>query len=411
MREPPVHSANSDHEAIPFAQVHDTAWFTPLPYNFKSWDDGMQQQSDLNTSSTAMPNANMTSMRSYLVFLLKQVLKFMANLLLGWRMTCQTKDIETNPLSSVSSTYHAPPIPRGWAKTSPSNSLLETVAEKSAATSQQRTCMRGKSSIHHNRASTLPFSLASNRAFLSTHEKQPLTTAPKMKSAGRSSKKDNFVKNPSDILPAPPCGWESFFHPKADEWKCKACYYINPADAMTCDSCTSLKEGDRKRNKISTTSYEADDDESLFTPDDEDEASCVTQLDPSFALAAEEDAEGNGKRTRVNNGGDLHGNNNTARAATQSAREQMQTPAGKGKRIKVDSIEATINAGGGISANNGSPHNSGSKKRNKSEDGDDDVKSNQARKTSREEVERMAMDEASLHNSSSSVQMMDLETP
>ena len=52
----------------------------------------------------------------------------------------------------------------------------------------------------------------------------------------------HLVKNPTNILPGPPKGWEGFFQPKAGEWKCKACFYINPSEAKNCDSCTAFND-------------------------------------------------------------------------------------------------------------------------------------------------------------------------
>jgi hypothetical protein len=50
------------------------------------------------------------------------------------------------------------------------------------------------------------------------------------------------VKNPTHILPGPPKGWEGLFQPKAGEWKCTACFYINPSEAKNCDSCTAFND-------------------------------------------------------------------------------------------------------------------------------------------------------------------------
>ena len=52
----------------------------------------------------------------------------------------------------------------------------------------------------------------------------------------------HLVKNPTNILPGPPKGWEGLFRPKAGEWKCMACFYINPSEAKNCDSCTAFND-------------------------------------------------------------------------------------------------------------------------------------------------------------------------
>jgi len=52
----------------------------------------------------------------------------------------------------------------------------------------------------------------------------------------------HLVKNPTHILPGPPKGWEGLFQPKAGEWKCTACFYINPSEAKNCDSCTAFND-------------------------------------------------------------------------------------------------------------------------------------------------------------------------
>ena len=55
-------------------------------------------------------------------------------------------------------------------------------------------------------------------------------------------RRTHLVKNPTNILPGPPKGWEGLFQPKAGEWKCKACFHINPSEAKNCDSCTTFND-------------------------------------------------------------------------------------------------------------------------------------------------------------------------
>ena len=58
----------------------------------------------------------------------------------------------------------------------------------------------------------------------------------------RAATTPHLVKNPTNLLPCPPKGWENLFQPKHGEWKCKLCYYMNPVDAKTCDSCTAIDD-------------------------------------------------------------------------------------------------------------------------------------------------------------------------
>ena len=58
----------------------------------------------------------------------------------------------------------------------------------------------------------------------------------------RAATTPHLVKNPTNLLPCPRKGWENLFQPKDREWKCKLCFYINPVEAKTCDSCMAIDD-------------------------------------------------------------------------------------------------------------------------------------------------------------------------
>jgi hypothetical protein len=83
----------------------------------------------------------------------------------------------------------------------------------------------------------LPFRPGSTRE----NEKSPIRNDCVVQGA-EHRREAHLVKNPTTILPGPPKGWEVLFQPKAGEWKCKTCFYINPSEAMNCDSCTAFND-------------------------------------------------------------------------------------------------------------------------------------------------------------------------
>mmetsp|Transcript_27295 Transcript_27295/g.61682 ORF Transcript_27295/g.61682 Transcript_27295/m.61682 type:complete len:727 (+) Transcript_27295:295-2475(+) len=86
-----------------------------------------------------------------------------------------------------------------------------------------------------------------------------LYTSPPSKPSGQSNtRRQSFQSDPVDEvkdsnefikrgLPQkpPPSGWETMFQPKDGGWKCKHCFFKNPPEAMTCDSCTALRDEGR----------------------------------------------------------------------------------------------------------------------------------------------------------------------
>jgi hypothetical protein len=90
---------------------------------------------------------------------------------------------------------------------------------------------------------------SSDRSFLTSHTR---TTKIHNIADIRTTTTHHLVKNPTNLLLCPPKGWENLFQPKNGEWKCKTCYYINPIEAKTCDSCTAII--DDRYNTLGTQS-------------------------------------------------------------------------------------------------------------------------------------------------------------
>jgi len=440
LRETPLSSAE-------MPPVSDPATPFSPPFNFMSGDD-FPQQSNFNSQRTEhiMPNANILSPQGNLASVVKLIFRFAVEWLLSWRTTALDNDVSL-PLSLPSPIPSSPHDSRFNSR--PTSSHLYSAEERSVT---PRLTRRRKLSIPSRvSASSLPLPPTSNRSFLRTNERTSSDlnehelegAASRNKSSSGQGVNSDYVKNPSGILPGPPNGWEGFFQPKVGEWKCKACFYMNSEEAMTCDSCTALKERtDNKDGKGKEHNVDSPIlpwvDMSLFGDDEKDqsehsarspagthssdagsnkeenEASGIVGRDATIASESVEaeatrDNGATSKRAKVNNDGNA--NRKGVRPSPKLAKDRSQNQGAtiSSKRIKRDSA-AQINTQNHPNAmSQDSPDSSGSKKRNKS-DGDGDL--NQASKMAREDVDgsEMAMDDTSLHNSStSSIETMDVD--
>ena len=165
----------------------------------------------------------------------KRVLRYTAERLRGSSIKVQSSE-ETQTTTSSSTLYH-----QASPTTTPNNPhryLLQR-GISSSSSKLPTPC----------RLQFLPSN--SDRSFLdnniSVNNKNSTSNKPDI----RTTTTPPLVKNPTNLLPCPPKGWENLFQPKNGEWKCKTCYYINPIEAKTCDSCTVI---DDRYNTLGTQS-------------------------------------------------------------------------------------------------------------------------------------------------------------
>ena len=130
----------------------------------------------------------------------------------------------------------------------------------------------------------------------------------------------------------PPSGWETMFQPKDGGWKCKQCLFKNPPEAMTCDSCTALREESRN---VQPRETEVDASENLEDYDEyfDDEADSVE---------AEKDCEGR-IDTEIDGQSDSGDISSTVPDVTEQEEEEgsdQEKDSGPSKRIKAGSVNA-----------------------------------------------------------------------
>ena len=206
---------------------HDPATMLP-PFNFMSGDYSRQQcnSSDSYNDVYLEPNTSSveSSPRGSLASLVKCILRFAAEWLLSLIMARARYNDDT-PNAPQSS-----PV-----VSSSSCDSVSNTRQTEPAKSQPRLCRKERT--HSPRASTSQLRpSSSNRA----NNIEPLTQREQPSTTSECVKDDHHqVKIPKTIQP--PTGWKNLFQPKEGEWKCKTCFYINPSEAMTCDSCTAIK--------------------------------------------------------------------------------------------------------------------------------------------------------------------------
>eukprot|EP00579_Thalassiosira_antarctica_P018379 CAMPEP_0201932912 /NCGR_PEP_ID=MMETSP0903-20130614/30466_1 /ASSEMBLY_ACC=CAM_ASM_000552 /TAXON_ID=420261 /ORGANISM="Thalassiosira antarctica, Strain CCMP982" /LENGTH=779 /DNA_ID=CAMNT_0048472681 /DNA_START=11 /DNA_END=2350 /DNA_ORIENTATION=+ len=394
LREPPISSANNVQE-IPITPVRNPAKSKSLPFNFMSGDDPTKE------SNTNFPRTGMAAPYSNLVSIVKYIISVAANWLLSWRSMPQGNGVHSNHSSPISSTSPISSSPRG----SMNNSLLGSVTETSTTTTRPLPYRREFSVSSRGRDSSLPFP-PSNRAFLSTNDRPPYvplnepkfggdTASNNTSSSGQRTNNGYNVKNRTDT--APPRGWKSFFQPKVGEWKCEACFYINPAEAMTCDSCTALNRRTDDLNVVDLDVFVDDDDLN------------VVDLNVFDDEASGYDDGITSKRIKINST-DMNSNGNAdqtviGHAPDRTEKRSQNRGTSSGKRMKVDRSQGL--KGDGIAPDamsTDSPDTSGSKKRNKSDEDNDEV--NHSSKAARaQDGSQMAMEDANL------LELMDIESP
>lgn len=85
------------------------------------------------------------------------------------------------------------------------------------------------------------YPLSSDRSFLTSNNNGCYKNYSFAKPDIRATQ-THLIKNPTNLLPCPSKGWETLFQPKDWEWKCNLCFYINPVEAKTCDSCMAIDD-------------------------------------------------------------------------------------------------------------------------------------------------------------------------
>lgn len=70
-----------------------------------------------------------------------------------------------------------------------------------------------------------------------------------IETTSRPTVKPGCVKNPKEMLPPVPSGWEWLFTLQPGDWRCRCCNFKNSADAMTCDCCTAVRVDKRPTEK------------------------------------------------------------------------------------------------------------------------------------------------------------------
>ncbi|KAL7547886.1 hypothetical protein ACHAWF_011154 [Thalassiosira exigua] len=246
-----------------------------------------------------------------------------------------------------------------------------------------------------------------NRTSISTGGNHPVLIGPNVN--GVSLSKKSFSKCTS----APPHFREKLFEPKsAGQWKCLACSYTNPSEAMTCDSCMAVKEftphnfsvGEDSEDKYCSPTSLHDSSNSI----NEDRNGLGNDKDPGVALKDAtllvSDVEANTvvdlHNERVDEAAEIiHGARNKRSndidlgdpevVAKISHEEHLQNQVlTKGKRTKIDPVKE-------LSAHNIHPNASRSKKRNKDEDSDGNIDQIKCSKVVSENVDMSLVDDTS----------------
>lgn len=444
--------------------------FSPrTPFDFMSEQQYQTEKEQLNPSQTMhhpmAARPTLTSPLHTLATIVKSIFNFFAMKVLYYKLHQRG-----NILSNINEGQHR--NSSSWERTHASDTLPKnsprSFMHRVPIVPSQRNSHRSfqASTLEHRRhsrysPSQLPLPQPSNRAFLFNHNNQQSvsssgnvrvggssTTAPRQNKQSRNDATIQSSSSSSHSKATPPSdGWKSLFHPKGGEWKCEFCYYVNPSEAMTCDSCTALKEPPKsilkpasyhptRRHTDATASAaetgtgfsEADitgiekddgsynDDDSYFASDDDhssdDEGESEADDDDE-----EEDDGSPSKRVKVSSSIDNSQQqwqqvNVTAEvqatinqchdgAVEEDEQRTQPTRSGSGKRIKVRYDQGPSDKVGG-DAFEAMSTESTSKKR-----GSDNETLILSSKAAREHVECMAMDDSSLNDLSTNE--MDVE--
>ena len=352
-----------------------------------------------------MPERKKSSLHVRLASIVQHIFGLAATFLRSWSSTIDNGDIKPN-LSSPRS--GSTPKSTRSRRTSPNTDPASRPVERGTFQHLPRR-REVPTSSHLPTTSNTTFLWADNATI--TPEQASTTASPS----------DSFVKNPTHIHPGPPIGWEGLFKPTAGEWKCKTCFYVNPVDAMTCDSCTALKgvrarlngkavgeasgrDGEVQSVPLATSSVSTGTSD-IQNSDRESEASRTDENDvrvasyPDDEKEAAEDIGGGSKRIiKVSRVTEANIRDSAAKSSREPppADDHSEAPAnmtstGSGKRAKVESSLSPAP----VRTNSPEPMSispdttatgTTTKKRNKSEEGEED-ELNQVAKLAREEVD------------------------
>jgi len=187
------------------------------PFNFMS-EDYMTQQSAFNDDYEYMPRASLSSLIKYI---LRFVIEWLLRVLIG--KVPSNNDDNINIIDPPT-----PPKPR--------DSISSSRLASATVTSQPSLCRRERQVNSSRTSISTPTSNVNVSAVDHQNEQTPASSG---KCTTKTTVQHHVKKLPTT---KPPSGWKNLFKPKEGEWKCKSCYYINPPEAMTCDSCTAIKD-------------------------------------------------------------------------------------------------------------------------------------------------------------------------
>ena len=138
-------------------------------------------------------------------------------------------------------------------------STVNWMLNRNRASEEER--VRGAVEVSREKSETLGTTNDTLSSLSESCSDYVLYTSPPSKPSGQlKTRRQSFESSPLDEakgsnefvikhgLPQkpPPSGWETMFQPKGGGWKCNKCFFKNPPEAMTCDSCTALREDGRK---------------------------------------------------------------------------------------------------------------------------------------------------------------------
>mmetsp|Transcript_7108 Transcript_7108/g.15420 ORF Transcript_7108/g.15420 Transcript_7108/m.15420 type:complete len:939 (+) Transcript_7108:65-2881(+) len=373
-----------------------------LPFSFMGRNENMARGSNYLHSSNAERIVISGSKQVYIASIFRYVFHLTINWLL--KLVSAARSDNVNVGSNRSS--FIPPEP------------LDISGQFASTLDRPSTARPGRHFLSGARASsTLPLPRpVSNRAFLSTNQR-PIyrgdAAQNNLSSPDRSTINGNYVKRRTDTIT--PRGWEGLFHSKVGEWQCEFCSYMNPEEAMTCDSCTTVMDVNISDANDSSAKYAEEDD----AADGSDLDSFVARASIDLDVDAGDNDDGNeessgyddgktSKRIKVDSAGDLKSDGNAAKKAGRTSdatrEERLQNP-GKGKRIKRASVRGLKRDGGdGISEAMSTDFTdaSRSKKRGNSDDGGLEQASKSARAQQMDGSEMFTEDED---------EMMDIDSP
>ena len=196
------------------------------PFNFMAKDYSIQQQSgyfqSIPNNTEYVSSSECTTLASLVKSILRFVAEWFLSLMMMHRVQHNGEDDNRNPRQSTvqpdisdKASIHHPTVP------SISHRFLRSLSAPSLASNhaQYRSGSSNRPPTNGNKASSIPTS----------------------KATPNNCHNDCVKKKPSNNI-QPPSDWKSLFRPKEGEWKCKICFYTNPPEAMTCDSCTAIKD-------------------------------------------------------------------------------------------------------------------------------------------------------------------------